>query len=228
MTIYFVDFEASGLGPLSFPVELGWAWVEDNHVEARNLLIRPVEEWTANGCPGWDPAAEALHGLPIARIEQSGLSPRLAAAEFTSRVGIGEISFDTGQNGQDRKWLERVFSAADVPQELSLRPEATGTMILSMAEKAGVGDVAWTALECLGPKATHQAAVDASRWAWWPIAISRVSNAGLAGISNLNQCVELIRPVVGSIEIRGSTGDLTRLQGQSYGVRVTHRDFLPW
>src|SRR3546814_4379844 len=72
-------------------------------------------------------------------------------------------------------------------------------------------------------KATHQAAVDASRWAWWPIAISRVSNAGLAGISNLNQCVELIRPVVGSIGIRGSTGDLTGLQGQSYGVRVTHR-----
>lgn len=55
--LVFADIEASGLQYLSYPIEVGWAWVEGSHVEARSILIKPTNEWM-RWQTGWSEDAE--------------------------------------------------------------------------------------------------------------------------------------------------------------------------
>ena len=55
--LVFADIEASGLQYLSYPIEVGWAWVEELHVEARSILIKPTQQWLS-WKTGWNEDAE--------------------------------------------------------------------------------------------------------------------------------------------------------------------------
>ncbi len=65
MAIAFLDFEASGLGPDSYPIEVAWGFfgIETTF----SYLIRPAEHWT-----DWDPVAEDLHELSRATLFEAG------------------------------------------------------------------------------------------------------------------------------------------------------------
>jgi hypothetical protein len=65
-SIAFIDFEASGLGPDSWPVEVGWAHVGQ---EAHSLLIQPHATWALDK---WNPVAERMHGLTIEGLQADG------------------------------------------------------------------------------------------------------------------------------------------------------------
>jgi len=54
--IGFLDVEASGLGPDSFPIEIGWAILGG---PAGSVLIKPAPDWSQDA---WDETAEDLHG----------------------------------------------------------------------------------------------------------------------------------------------------------------------
>lgn len=228
MRIVFADFEASGLGVDSFPIELGWAWCEGDHVEARSILIRPTDSWKAGEYPGWSPVAETLHGLSIDRIEREGRSVNEVAKEIALAAADALLSFDTGNKGYDRRWLQQLFDAVSLPMTLNVSSETSETTILKLAEQAGIGDVTWTALERLAPAATHCAAADAARWAWWPIAISLVAKAGLTSLSDLSRGVELARPVVTGIAIRGLNEDADRAARQVCSSSVVERGYRQW
>lgn len=55
----FIDFEASGLGQHSYPIEVGWS---DRAGNIRSMLIRPTGEWFEEPL-AWDLNAQALHGI---------------------------------------------------------------------------------------------------------------------------------------------------------------------
>lgn len=65
-SIAFLDFEASGLGPGSWPVEVGWARWGD---EAQSVLIKPHAAWAL---AEWNPVAERMHGLTVERLKVQG------------------------------------------------------------------------------------------------------------------------------------------------------------
>ena len=43
--LVFIDFEASGLGPGTWPIEVGLAWIENGGVRTWSSLIRPEADW---------------------------------------------------------------------------------------------------------------------------------------------------------------------------------------
>jgi hypothetical protein len=70
--LIFVDLEASGLGPFSFPIEVGWCTVTG---EGEAHLIRPAPEWT-----DWCPASEKIHGITREQLAERGSRPRRSCA----------------------------------------------------------------------------------------------------------------------------------------------------
>lgn len=111
--IVFLDLEASGLGPASWPIEVGWCFVSGR---PSAVLIRPDESWPDSA---WDPAAEALHGLAQKKLERRGA----AAAEVCTKVNAALEGADVYSDAPDWDsfWLYRLFSAAKMRQAFQLR-----------------------------------------------------------------------------------------------------------
>ena len=61
----FYDCEASCIGGL--PIEIGWAFIDTStgEIQSESHLIKPPLYWDMQ--PVWDPDAEKLHGIPMAR-----------------------------------------------------------------------------------------------------------------------------------------------------------------
>jgi hypothetical protein len=61
--IAVVDLEASGLGSTSYPIEIGWALLQDDgSITSGSCLIRPTATWLAYDS-AWSAAAERLTGI---------------------------------------------------------------------------------------------------------------------------------------------------------------------
>ncbi len=102
--VAFLDFEASGLGPRSWPVEVGWAIV-GGEVDA--ALIRPAPDWRADA---WDPAAERLHGLSRETLVRDGKAPEAACAQLEAALdGCAKIFADAP--AWDEFWLHQLYAA---------------------------------------------------------------------------------------------------------------------
>src|SRR5690348_5910657 len=70
----FVDCEASGLGPASYPIEAGWAFVgAAGEIVKEAHLIAPTAEWL--GSAGWNPDAEKIHGISREQLAAEGAHP---------------------------------------------------------------------------------------------------------------------------------------------------------
>ena len=100
--LVFLDFEASSLGPRSWPIEVGWVF-EDGCRESH--LIQPLPEWT-----DWDPRAEAVHGIPHALLLSAGEDPLAVAARMLA-VLAGHRLFASAPSW-DGQWLSRLLRAA--------------------------------------------------------------------------------------------------------------------
>lgn len=68
MRILIIDFEASAPGRPGYPVEVAWA--DPRGRSGTASLIRPDPAWEVEG--SWDPAAEAVHGIPRALLDSLG------------------------------------------------------------------------------------------------------------------------------------------------------------
>ncbi len=110
--IAFIDLEASGLGPASWPIEVGWCF-ERGKPQAH--LIRPAEDWKAEA---WDKGAEALHGIPIDKLRKSGRTPE-DVCEGLNRALAG-VSVYSDAPDWDGFWLYRLYKAAGVKQVFAL------------------------------------------------------------------------------------------------------------
>ena len=105
----FVDFEASGLRQVSWPVEIGWA-VTDAHsvLDSGAIIIRPERDWDRRA---WDPEAEKLHGISLASIEREGIAAADAWHAFHAELGGVDAVFCDAPM-YDRFWCRRLARAA--------------------------------------------------------------------------------------------------------------------
>lgn len=102
-----IDFEASSLGPESYPIEAGICIWDGPGLSARtwSSLIRPEPCWD-----DWNPSSQDIHGIP-----RPALSAAPSAADVLGRlnelVGIGGVAMCDGGR-HDRHWLLRLEQAA--------------------------------------------------------------------------------------------------------------------
>jgi hypothetical protein len=97
-----LDIEASGFGPGSYPIEVGFVR-DDGHSWC--TLIRPEPGWTH-----WDGAAAALHGITRATLDAHG-RPAAAVARALNEALAGTTVYCDGW-AHDYAWLATLFDAA--------------------------------------------------------------------------------------------------------------------
>lgn len=105
-----MDFEASGFGADSYPIEVGY-------IRARGerfcTLIRPEPDWTH-----WDRRAEAVHGLHRDLIMARGLPAREVCRRLNEDLK-GLIVYSDAWN-HDLCWLHRLYDPAGMAPSFRL------------------------------------------------------------------------------------------------------------
>jgi len=100
--IVFVDFEASGLGGESWPIEVGYA---ASTGEEDAFLLSRHADWSLEA---WDRRAEQVHGISVADLE-GGLEPQAALERLAPLKGLLVVS---DAPAFDNFWLDRLAAAA--------------------------------------------------------------------------------------------------------------------
>jgi hypothetical protein len=106
-----IDIEASGFGRGSYPIEVGFVMPDGS---ACCMLIRPEREWTH-----WDSAAERVHGISRALLENHGRSVPEVARELNRRLAGREVYCDNWAH--DFAWLARLYECAQLAPGFHLR-----------------------------------------------------------------------------------------------------------
>ncbi|MBA1147830.1 hypothetical protein H0Z60_12310 [Ectothiorhodospiraceae bacterium WFHF3C12] len=104
---YFIDIEASSLGPASYPIEIGWS---DAQARVHSLLIRPDAYWLDVG--EWSPESEYLHGLSLDLLLSEGVSPMEAWSRLIEVCGRDATLYSDAVDF-DRMWLAELAASAD-------------------------------------------------------------------------------------------------------------------
>jgi hypothetical protein len=97
-----LDFEASGFGPDSYPIEVGYSLVSGERFCA---LIRPHESWDF-----WDFGAEAVHGISRGLLQTRGSDVRQVCRELNRRLQGRTLYSDAWV--VDKNWCNRLFETA--------------------------------------------------------------------------------------------------------------------
>src|SRR4051794_14805095 len=96
-----LDIEASGLGPTSYPIEVGLAMLENE--AAWSALIRPDEDWLDDE---WDDIAAELHGVTLTELNERGEAADQVAKKLWAL--LDGCTFYSDAPFEDTRWLERL------------------------------------------------------------------------------------------------------------------------
>ncbi|WP_315335294.1 hypothetical protein [Pseudomonas grimontii] len=107
---FFIDFEASGIAPDSYTIEV--AVVSNETVYSS--LIKPARYWTH-----WSFDAQDMHGLSQDHLLQEGDPPH-TVAERMNQLFSGQVL--CSDSPQDGFWLDVLFEAADQIPTFELKP----------------------------------------------------------------------------------------------------------
>jgi hypothetical protein len=142
-----IDVEASGFGPLSYPIEVGLALSAG---EKYCSLILPAADWTH-----WDTSAEKIHRVSRDILEAYG-TPLVKVAVQLNELLEGETVYSDGWV-VDKPWLINLFHSAQIPMAFRVSPLE---MILSESQME-----CWhTTKDCVTKEmgiARHRASADA-------------------------------------------------------------------
>jgi len=150
--VLILDLEASGLGPGSWPIEVGLSWVEEGEVRSWSSLIRPEPDWDEEA---WDPMAEEVHGIGRDRLADAP-SAWVVAEELLGRLAGRPAYSDAPEF--DGRWLRRLLDA---------HPTEAGVRLLDFDQAVGAvcgargADWAYERLE--RTRTPHRAGPDAAR-----------------------------------------------------------------
>ena len=112
----FLDFEASSLGPQSWPIELGVSWITpDFDVETYANLIKPSEDWAEEG---WSSVSADVHGIPRRDLDTAP-SVDVVARDFLTILG-DRIALSDAPSFE-RFWLETLLEAAQLVNTVEIR-----------------------------------------------------------------------------------------------------------
>ncbi|RMR62249.1 exonuclease domain-containing protein [Pseudomonas cichorii] len=107
---FFIDFEASGIAPDSYPIEV--AVVSRN--TSFNSLIKPARYWTH-----WSFDAQDMHGLSQDQLREQGDTPNAVARRMNQLFSGRVLCSDSPQDGF---WLDVLYEAADLLPTFQLEP----------------------------------------------------------------------------------------------------------
>jgi hypothetical protein len=125
----FLDFEASSLAKASYPIEVAWVF-ENGRSETH--LIRPALAWT-----DWDTRAEAIHGIPRAKLELGG-EPIDRLANHLLSILTGHLVHASSPS-RDGKWLSLLLRTAGLPRHaLRLRDTDAAQLDAANAQLAAI------------------------------------------------------------------------------------------
>lgn len=114
MELICLDLEASGLGPLSYPVEVAWKSTADNRSD--NFLINPD---TASDWSYWDDFAEEMHGICRTELVRDGITVTAACERMNQALKGKDVLSDAWEF--DHFWLTRLFNEAGVKMAFRLQ-----------------------------------------------------------------------------------------------------------
>jgi hypothetical protein len=101
-----MDFEASGLGPASYPVEVAWGDTDTGEVEAHLIDPTPIPEWDA---PIEDVALQ-MHGLTRDYLAEYGDHPDRVARRMSEALAGQTVYAGSHYDGM---WLGELFADPD-------------------------------------------------------------------------------------------------------------------
>jgi DNA polymerase III epsilon subunit-like protein len=113
--LVFIDFEASGLGRGSWPIEIGIAEVRpDGSARFQSNLIRPHSSWPDNL---WSPASAQIHGIPRERLD-SAHPAEIIAAEYIELIAGKTLVSDAPEF--DGPWLEKLAATISTTETFNI------------------------------------------------------------------------------------------------------------
>ncbi len=98
-----IDFEASGFGKGSYPIEVGFS---RRHGEGWCTLIRPESDWQH-----WDDKAAHIHRIPREILVERGKSASVVTEQLN--IQLAGLTVYTDGWAQDYVWMALLFDAAD-------------------------------------------------------------------------------------------------------------------
>ena len=101
--ILCLDFEASALGPGSYPIEA--AVVDCQSTVCTSWLIKPTKVWRAEGV--WSDQAADLHQITVSDLMAHGQSAETVARQLGGRCKGKTVLCDGGEH--DWRWLVTLF-----------------------------------------------------------------------------------------------------------------------
>jgi hypothetical protein len=105
-----LDMEASGFGPHSYPIEVGYVLPDGS---TYCTLIQPAPDWTH-----WDAKAEQTHHIARATAMERG-RPAVEVARWLNDQLHGQTVYSDGW-AHDYTWLGMLFDAADMSPSFKL------------------------------------------------------------------------------------------------------------
>lgn len=105
-----LDFEASGFGYDSYPIEVGYSL---GCGERFCMLIRPEASWIY-----WDESAEDVHGISRELLQRSGLGVLQVCNALNERLTGRTLYSDAWV--VDKEWLNKLFAAAGIQPSFQL------------------------------------------------------------------------------------------------------------
>ena len=107
---FFIDFEASGIAPDSYPIEVAVVSSDTSF----SSLIKPARYWTH-----WSFDAQDMHGLSQDHLLEQG-DPADVVARHMNQLFSGQVL--CSDSPQDGFWLDVLYEAADLMPTFELKP----------------------------------------------------------------------------------------------------------
>jgi len=108
--MYIIDFEASGLGKESYPIEVAWG---DARNSVTSFLLNPqkMDNWT-----DWDPRSLEFHHIPREKLIKKGEDPKRIAEIMVKELAGKTLYSDEPR--YDKMWKDRLLRDSGYDPEL--------------------------------------------------------------------------------------------------------------
>jgi hypothetical protein len=162
----FLDIEASGLGPRSWPIEIGVAMISPSGtISTQSALIAPDPDWDPTA---WSAESQAVHGISRAQLDAEGGPAPAVASGVLMALGHRMVVSDAPEF--DERWLgvllRTLAPTLPVPRLVDF------DQLVATAFEPDAVDRVYRTLDAL--PAPHRAGPDAER-------LARAFLAGLTG-----------------------------------------------
>lgn len=137
--VYFVDFEASGIAPDSYPIEIAIVSADSKY----QALIKPAYYWQH-----WSYDAQDMHGISREDLLTGGRDAFDLADDLNTRFAGASVCSDSNL---DCFWLDTLYEAAGIEPTFTVSPLG---MFMPEDDVAGV-------CKLMSPRKVHRALPDA-------------------------------------------------------------------